>query len=222
MCRELTESLLIGCLTESTWNPKSKSNMLIPKTNLEPQIQSMFLERREESPSVLIQHQVFFDIFWQPFEKFFLANQCHVDTRTRHNLEWWVSDGKSPTYQCVVARSVQRGCLVTRIGISSQSGDWIQQEKSWSSRGKLGSSISNSEVGSSQVYRQEMVNLAARRLGQKGLTWPKSEEDSPSTGQPVAVSPEMENMKFSNYPYVEKIFQCVQKKLEELQWILCF
>ena len=49
-----------------------------------------------------------------------------------------------------------------------------------------------------------MVNLAARRLGQKELTRPKSKEDSLSTGQPVAVSPEMENMNFSNYPYVEK------------------
>ena len=69
------------------------------------------------------------------------------------------------------------------------------------------------KLENSQVYRQENVNLDSRKLGQKGLTWPKSEEDSPSTGQPVAVSPEMENMKFSNYPYVEKIFQCVQKKM---------
>ena len=29
----------------------------------------------------------------------------------------------------------------------------------------------------------------------------------------MAVSPEVENMKFSNYPYVEKIFQCIQKKM---------
>ena len=79
--------------------------------------------------------------------------------------------------------------------------------------GNRSSSSSNAEVGSSQVYRQEMVNLAARRLGQKDLTRPKSEEDSHSTGQPVAVSPEMENVKFSSYPYVEKIFQCIQNKL---------
>ena len=48
--------------------------------------------------------------------------------------------------------------------------------------GNRSSSGSNAEVGSSQVYRQEMVNLAARRLGQKDLTRPKSEEDSQSTG----------------------------------------
>ena len=71
--------------------------------------------------------------------------------------------------------------------------------------GNRGSSRSNAEVGSSQVYRQEMVNLAANQLGQKDLTRPKSEEDSPSTRQPVAVSADMENMKFSNYPFVEKL-----------------
>ena len=32
------------------------------------------------------------------------------------------SDGKSPTFQSGDARSVQRKCLVTRIGISSQYG----------------------------------------------------------------------------------------------------
>ena len=79
--------------------------------------------------------------------------------------------------------------------------------------GNRGGSSSNAEVGSSQVYRQEMVNLAAKKLGQKDVTRPKSEEDSPGTGQPVTIAPEMENMKFSKYPYVEKILQCTQKKL---------
>ena len=75
------------------------------------------------------------------------------------------------------------------------------------------SSSSNSEIGSCQVYRREMVNPAARKLGQEDLTRPKSEEDFPCTGQPAAVSPEMESMKFFNCPYVEKIFHCIQKKL---------
>ena len=58
-----------------------------------------------------------------------------------------------------------------------------------------------------------MVNLAARNLEQKDLTRPKREEDSPSPGQPGAISPEMENKMFSNYSYVENTFQCVQEKL---------
>ena len=40
--------------------------------------------------------------------------------------------------------------------------------------GNRGGSSSNAEVGSSQVYRQEMANLAARKLGQKDFTRPKS------------------------------------------------
>ena len=63
------------------------------------------------------------------------------------------------------------------------------------------------------MYRQEKLNLAARKFGQKDLNRPKSEEDSPSTGQPEAVSTEMENMRFSDHHYMEKKFQCIQKKL---------
>ena len=83
--------------------------------------------------------------------------------------------------------------------------------------GNWGSSGSNFEVESSQVYRQEKLNLAPRKFGQKDLNRPKSEEDSPSTGQPEAVSPEMENMRFSDHHYMEKKFQCIQNKLEGLQ-----
>ena len=63
------------------------------------------------------------------------------------------------------------------------------------------------------MHRKENANLAARKLGQKDLTRPKSEEDSSSTVKPDAVSPEMENMKFSDYQYMEKICQCIKKKL---------
>ena len=79
--------------------------------------------------------------------------------------------------------------------------------------GNCGGSSSNAEVGSSQVYRQRMVNLASGKLGQKDLTRPRSEEDDTNTGPPVAVSREIENMRFSEYPYVEKVYRCVQKKL---------
>ena len=127
------------------------------------------------------------------------------------------SDG-SPTAKARPTNLVLQGQC--KEGVSSQgSGSPVNQVNEYNRKrvclaaGNRCSSSSNAEVGSSQVYRQEMVNLAARRLGQKDLTRPKSEEDSPSTGQPVAVSPEMENMRFSNYSYVEKIFQCIQKKL---------
>ena len=90
--------------------------------------QRKFVKRWVESPSVFVQYHELSDTFWQPFQKFSFSSQrelgdwCHVETRTRHNLEWWLSSGKSQTQQSGDARSVQRGCLATKIGISGQSG----------------------------------------------------------------------------------------------------
>ena len=80
--------------------------------------------------------------------------------------------------------------------------------------GNCGHSDSNFEVDSSQVCRQEKVNPVTRKLGQRDQTRAKSEEDSPYTGKLDAVSPEMENMRFSDHLFLGKIFQCLQKKLE--------
>ena len=64
------------------------------------------------------------------------------------------------------------------------------------------------------MRRQEKVNLATRKLGQRDQTRAKSEEDSPCTRKLDASLPELENMRFSNHLYLGKIFQCLQKKLE--------
>ena len=79
--------------------------------------------------------------------------------------------------------------------------------------GNCGRSSSNAEVGSSQVYRQEMINLVPGGLGQEDFNRTKSEEDDTNKGPSVAVPPRMANMRFSNYSHVEKVYQCVQKKL---------
>ena len=79
------------------------------------------------------------------------------------------------------------------------------KEKSWLSLRKLGSSGSNFEVDSSQVHRQEKVNLATKKLGQRDHTRAKSEDNSLCAGKLDAVSPEMENMRFSDHHYMEKI-----------------
>ena len=65
-------------------------------------------------------------------------------------------------------------------------------------------SNSNFEGGTSQVYRQEKVNLAARKLGQKDQTRAKSEENSSCTRKLDASPPELENMRFSNHQYLGK------------------
>ena len=139
---------------------------------------------------------------------------CHVETRTRHNFECWVSGGKGQTYQSGDARSLQRGCLATKIGTSGQSGEWRQQKKRVGlAKGNWGSSGSNFEVESSHVYRQENVNLAHRKLGRKTKPEQKSAENSPCTRKLDASSPELVNTRFSDHPYMGKIFQCIQKKL---------
>ena len=62
------------------------------------------------------------------------------------------------------------------------------------------------------MYRQEKVNLAHRKLRQKGQTLAKSAENSSCTRKLDASSPELENMRFSNHRYMGKVFQCLQKK----------
>ena len=63
------------------------------------------------------------------------------------------------------------------------------------------------------MNRQEMVNLTHRKLGRKDQTRANSEQDSSSTRKPDALSPEMENLRFSKHRYMGKICQCLQKKL---------
>ena len=63
---------------------------------------------------------------------------------------------------------------------------------------------SKSEVENSQVSRQEKVLHADRKMGQKGQTQIKSEENPPGTRKLAACSPDR---------YMGKIFQCLDKKL---------
>ena len=67
------------------------------------------------------------------------------------------------------------------------------------------------------MNRQEKVNPAHRKLGQKDPTRAKSEEDYPCTGKPDAPSPELENMRFSDHQYMGKIFNAYRRNWEELQ-----
>ena len=105
MCRELTVSLLIGCLIGSTWIQKSKSNMLTPKSNLLTFLPKEIFGEMSEIPLCVCSTSCVF-------------RHILVAIRKVLALEWWVSDGKSPTYQSGVARPVERGRLITRIGIS--------------------------------------------------------------------------------------------------------
>ena len=56
MFPELTELLLIGDLTESIWNPKSKSNMLTPKKQLADILANGSFSRDEWNHLLFVQH----------------------------------------------------------------------------------------------------------------------------------------------------------------------
>ena len=97
--------------------------------------------------------------------------------------------------QCKEDVSPQRsGSLVNLVNDNNRK--WVGQAS-----GNWCSSSSKFEVEGSQVYRQDEVNLAREE------TW----------AEPDAVSPEIWNMRLSDHQYMEKIFQCVQKKLGELR-----
>ena len=101
----------------------------------------------------------------------------------------------------------------TKLVTQGQCKEDVSPQRSGSPVNQVNVKASNFVVESSQVHRQESVNLAARKPWQKDLTRPKCEEDSCSRGKPDAASPVMENMRFSDHQYREKTFQCIQKKL---------
>ena len=123
-----------------------------------------------------------------------------------------VSSAKArPT--CLVLRGqCKEGGSSQGSGSSVSTGNACDRKRVSLAAGNQGSSSSNAEVGSSQLYRQDMVYPVAKKLGQKEPDR-KAKKTIQAQGNFVAVSPEMENMTFSISPYVGKMFQRIQKKL---------
>ena len=145
--------------------------MLTPKPTCWHFNQRKFLEGWVGSPSVFIQHHMFFRHFLAAiWHLFFPRTQCTlwlVPFRNEDKTEtrvmglgwqkpdlpiWWytVSTKKVSRHKDQDLQSI-RGMSRTRISLAM---------------GNCGSSGSNAEVGSSQVIRQEMVKLASWKLGQ--------------------------------------------------------
>ena len=76
---------------------------------------------------------------------------------------------------------------------------------------------SSSEVGYSQMSRQENVPIASRKLVREGQLQTNSDEreqsHSNSTRKFAASSPELRNTEYTNHQYMTKIFHFLQKKL---------
>ena len=87
---------------------------LFDRVNLDPKIQIKYVDTKNQLAGILTKVS-FSTNEWN--QLLCLFNIMCSSTYS------WVSDDKSPTYQSGVARPAQRGCLVTRIGMSSQSGE---------------------------------------------------------------------------------------------------
>ena len=124
---------------------------------------------------MLIQHHVFFDIFWQPFEKFSQTRErLVIGAMSKRGQDTTSSDG-SPMAKARPTNVVLRGQC--KEGVSSQGSGYpvnpvieYNRKRVSPAAGNWRSSGSNFEVESFQVHRQENVNLDSRKLGQKGLT----------------------------------------------------
>ena len=180
---------MIGCLMGSTWIPKSKSNMLTPKTNL-PTFQPEEVSREMGgvtfcvySTSCVLRHIL------AAIEKFFLSNQrapCDIGAMSRRGQDTTSSDG-SPMAKARPTNLVLQGQC--KEGVSSQgSGSPVNRVNEYNRKelaqpretGVVLAHMPKLEVPKCIDKRWSSY---ARRLGHNDLTRPKSEEDSPSTGQ---------------------------------------
>ena len=163
MCRELKESLLIGCLIGSTWIPKSKSNMLTPKNNLlTSQPKEVSREMSGISWCVCSTSCVFRHI---------LVAISKVLSRTRERFvigaiskrgqDSTSSDGslmaKARPTSLVLQGQRKEGVSSQRSGCPVNLGNEYNKKRVGLATANRCSSSSNAEVGSSQVCRQEMV-----------------------------------------------------------------
>ena len=78
-CQEPTELRLLGYSTESIWTPRSKSNMLTPKTQLADMLtKGKFHTWWVGTSSSTVENIEFLDVFLQPLSFFKQKAECHV------------------------------------------------------------------------------------------------------------------------------------------------
>ena len=186
MFPEPTELLLIGCLIESIWTPKSKSNTLTPKNQLADILTKGSLSKNE----------------WN--------HLTVIGAMSKRGKEATSNDG-SPTAKAkpvnLVMRSQYKGetsssSLGSRVNLENDD----ERKRIGQAPGNWEQGNSKSEVENSQVSRQEKILQATRKLRQKDQTQIKSGENPPGTRKLAACSPEFRNMDCTNYRHLEKFF----------------
>ena len=221
MYPELTESRWIGCLTGSIWNTTNPNQIC---WHQEPTFwhsdQRKFLERWMESCSV------FCPILWVSrcilvaISKVFLLRfreRIVIVAKSKRGQNTISNDG-SPTADARPFNLVMHS--LGNETTSSRSTGSLVYPVNEDERKRVGQAPGNwmlygslSEVGNSQVSRQEKVLQATRELGQKDQTQTKSEEKPSCTRKLDPSSPEFSNMEDTNHQYMSKIFQNLEMKL---------
>ena len=116
---------------------------------------------------------------------------CHVETRTEHENERWLTDSKSKTCESGDAQPVQGGNFHTKVwGSQVNPVNDDERKRVGQAPGNWMLGDSKSEVEHSQVSRQEKVLQAAMKLWQKNQTRIESEENPQGTRNLAACSPE--------------------------------
>ena len=227
MCRELTELRWIGCLIESTWNPKFKTKMLTPKNQLADILTKRCFSRNEWNHLLCLFNIMNFSTYSGSHLTSFLSEdgeRIAFGAMSKWGQDTTSSDS-SPVAKARPTNLAMQGQYKEDISPQS-SGSRVNQENDderkgvSSDAGNCGSSNSNFESRNSQGYRQERVILAARKLEQKDPPRAKSEENSSCTKKLDASSPTMELMRFSNNQFLTTILQCSQRNWDGLQLML--
>ena len=166
-----TYRVALDCLEGSPWAPKIQIKYVDPKSNM------LRFSRNEWNHFLCSLNNMCFSTYSGSHLASFLSEdgkRTAFGAMSKRGQDTTSSDG-SPMAK---PRSTNLVLLSQRKEDSSSQesespvnpGNEYNRKRVGPATGNCGSSSSNAEVGSSQVYRQGIVNLAAKKLGQKDLS----------------------------------------------------
>ena len=198
--------------------------MLTPKPTRRHSNQRKLLTRWMGTLSSFVQHYEFLDVFLEPFQWFSsltirLGSRAPWQNEVKRRL-------RTKALQLVKARPFLVACDPRSVKISSQSlgsllnpGNTDERKEVVQASRQLVQPNSNSEVGYSQVSRQENVPIAAGNSMredqlQTHCVMRGKHSNSDSTRRLVASTPELRNMEYTNHQHMSKIFHFCRRDWE--------
>ena len=175
-----------------------------------------------ESPSSFVFYNMSFSMYsCSLFNDFLLDDQVRKQSAMSKRGQKTTSNEGSPkakARQCLVARDQRSEELSSRsLGSLVNPGSTDERKEVETAAGNSVRSASRSEVGYSQVSRQENVPIAAGNSMREEQLQTHSDErkhsNSNSTRRRVATTSELRNMEYTNRQYMSKIFQQYTSRL---------